>query len=1086
MRLPRKKSEIDYTLALQKIEEALVHHACLFIRGAPGSGKSTLLEQVTKSLQEKSKKTISLRVPRRMDKNVAIHWLAESLQVASKGDEIHLLFLIQEKIESEKISLCIDDFDKIQNFESLASFFIKSLEEGSLIASSQAYPEVDILIEADAYFYDHAGLSKEQTSELVDRLGLNFESKELLEEFDSHTNGNAFLIRTALSFWRRESFEIKAPLVWDGAEQYLYEKAIVAAEEQLYVENLNKASLLKYDFARITSILRQGSPAFIRSLKELRLIEEDQNSLIINSKFRDFILQSISKENKKNLIENLLRETDHSVYIESKVEVIILLLKAEKTVEAKDKFIEHAEHILDCGLFNEILEITGPLKEILPPKMFYIRTRAMGVLHRNAEASNEISNFLKLHSKTSDCSCLLFSAAYNASLLGDRQSAITFLKKIIESNTTDLFIVFRAFIQLAVYHTSTNNTQASKYIGQAEDLISSNNFEYVDISKCQTDLLWAKAKLAWRREDRKLALKLLEAASLLERKNNRNYDFMFFQMLCLEVAFELNDLDYCKKLLEELNPLAQLYGGPEITTPIDIYSAEVQQLSGNLISAERIFQKVFSKISSDRLSREDAEYYVKYLNCSITNYNTTHIQYLKNIFSDKNSDDFNWQEVKAFRVFSKFLDFEKRREIENYGKYIFTELENLCDTKKIEVCAWLSEHFFQKRSFPKWFLDLQKIVSQIDQTKIIPHHLFQWQTNLSFALVMQGYYEQSRQFIDSINFGDSSKFYFLYRFRLNLWRAQICLAQNNPDQADKNLQQAQNILNEMEAVREESFFHAISAAIYLRRNQEDKAKRIFETQKHSEELQAVKFSLGFNLKGEKMPQKISIEFWVHFLKHCNLKKFERYQLVSSKETKHIYQKDLKSNLSKKVPILVNEVTSSCSINSIAVDFTKRQTLWCLFKLLLENFAKPLNKEIICTLLWQENYNPLIHDARIYTNVANLRKIFSNCGLTDTLVEKDGSYLLTPNLKFQWIKVQSTHLDLNTRQKLILSFLKTNPFLKRDAAQKITHSSPATIKRDLKELCNRGLIEMTGTGRASRYRLSATTSANQIESISATS
>ena len=59
----------------------------------------------------------------------------------------------------------------------------------------------------------------------------------------------------------------------------------------------------------------------------------------------------------------------------------------------------------------------------------------------------------------------------------------------------------------------------------------------------------------------------------------------------------------------------------------------------------------------------------------------------------------------------------------------------------------------------------------------------------------------------------------------------------------------------------------------------------------------------------------------------------------------------------------------------------------------ESKSLPLTKEQIVKGVWAEEYNPLVHDTRIYTNFHRLRGILIEHNLTNSLLAFDGTYRL---------------------------------------------------------------------------------------------
>lgn len=157
-----------------------------------------------------------------------------------------------------------------------------------------------------------------------------------------------------------------------------------------------------------------------------------------------------------------------------------------------------------------------------------------------------------------------------------------------------------------------------------------------------------------------------------------------------------------------------------------------------------------------------------------------------------------------------------------------------------------------------------------------------------------------------------------------------------------------------------------------------------------------------------------------------------------------------------------------------VELSGKYNLRKLLLVLLEAQGEPLEKESLASLVWGENYNPMIHDARIYTSVQRLRALF---GCEDVLLNWSRSYRWNLKYPFVLYRQQVDELKADSRcAALILKALKEfhgqgQPWVARNVLVKLTQSSEATVKRELSKLYDNQKIYREGKGRAVVYSLS---------------
>lgn len=147
------------------------------------------------------------------------------------------------------------------------------------------------------------------------------------------------------------------------------------------------------------------------------------------------------------------------------------------------------------------------------------------------------------------------------------------------------------------------------------------------------------------------------------------------------------------------------------------------------------------------------------------------------------------------------------------------------------------------------------------------------------------------------------------------------------------------------------------------------------------------------------------------------------------------------------------------------------------KLIFSIFAaypKALSKDEIVSRVWDEVYNPLLHDRVIYRTVSRLRKLLREGKSSRSWVEfESGGLSLTPKER-PFLALIPEELSafrsfsLDERKLKILTLLKYRGRVTRSEAVQALRAPARTVARDLATLVERKLIVRDGAGRAASY------------------
>lgn len=199
--------------------------------------------------------------------------------------------------------------------------------------------------------------------------------------------------------------------------------------------------------------------------------------------------------------------------------------------------------------------------------------------------------------------------------------------------------------------------------------------------------------------------------------------------------------------------------------------------------------------------------------------------------------------------------------------------------------------------------------------------------------------------------------------------------------------------------------------------------------------------------------------------------YDRYE-----NGKHSLCSSIKENYKKSLKkyIFISELGELWYEGKVNEDLLKRNQLKELIVSFMKSFPDELTKEDITTLVWGENYDPLIHDARIYTAIQRTRSLLDD----EVIIKGKEGYIWNHKKNFTlYVKKRCQKTMSNNRnQALIMKCFETSlkngsaELSRREIVDK-TNLSESSIKREISILLDRGALIRLGAGRSVRYKLS---------------
>ncbi len=195
--------------------------------------------------------------------------------------------------------------------------------------------------------------------------------------------------------------------------------------------------------------------------------------------------------------------------------------------------------------------------------------------------------------------------------------------------------------------------------------------------------------------------------------------------------------------------------------------------------------------------------------------------------------------------------------------------------------------------------------------------------------------------------------------------------------------------------------------------------------------------------------------------------YQKVRLSTPKKQTVIPRSELKELPKNVYDLIIDRSLGQLIVKDKRVNFEDKTLLPELLQYFLLNIGKELSKKELTNQVWKERYNPLVHDARVYTSVLRLRKALGP--LKNHLVTGSGSYVLGAGLNYCLIEPVSRNEHLPRAQRWILSYAGKNGKIDRKTVEHVLKIGSTSSKKHLSTLVNSGLLVRSGAGRSTTYR-----------------
>ncbi|MGE0616066.1 MAG: winged helix-turn-helix domain-containing protein [Bacteriovoracia bacterium] len=343
--------------------------------------------------------------------------------------------------------------------------------------------------------------------------------------------------------------------------------------------------------------------------------------------------------------------------------------------------------------------------------------------------------------------------------------------------------------------------------------------------------------------------------------------------------------------------------------------------------------------------------------------------------------------------------------------------------------------------------------------------------------ILGGQLKQAEASLIHCNENASRRSYFVWQIRSTCFLALIDLALGRVDAAERRLLSNRALMERVFFVEDLNLYWIGLAAVALRRQSNTQAKawlaKIPDGSKLSylvRKVSRVYFPefVTFGIEPTEQDQK----YYDALYALLGLKNPEKVQ-VYSRGKNFIYNR---SELDQKVKsreyeLLLREEDRTASSGDKTVPLGAKPIIYNLLQFLLRHPQEAFSKEELALHVWHEKYNPLVHDARIYTSVKRVRSLMKSISGYSVVESHGHKYSVNADVRYG---IATNFADgpsvLTERQDWIIKYLENNGRIHRATIEQALKVSPTLCKRELRSLVSMRLIAPIGRGRNTHYKI----------------
>ncbi len=1036
---------------LRSLQDLRTRHAVSLLISQAGLGKSCLLETLIHELRQQDQKLVHVIVRKGEDLEALLPRILGHLELTPQpGSEMDQL---SQALEQKQLTLILDQFERLQKAEIWLESLAQNLTQAKLIIASRRMPKLRSSLLAEIGILRIEKFSETELELLIQKLWPELlADQNISRELIARAKGNPEMLKRVLGLLKLSH---RAPGEADLRELFKAANSEQIEELSQSWSEADRLTLQVLSFVRFDPLLIDS---LVESSPQLEFVHGYELESIQNQ-------ISIETQNQEEVFRILLSHLSRSSRASSRAEEVRIFIAQGQTEKAKKILEDHDQELFSKLKLNEYLLLTDPLKDHLSPRLIYRRS----LVHRYTgdfdQALQEPLAALPRFSHQADRHWIEYSIYRSRELSDSNYRPTQDYLDLLSRGGLDPEIFVRTNMRLFSSRVeevglSNDHQRGEALRGEIISFVKQNPqvstdilFEfcfmilYLNEGTGRMDLI--AQDLAFFRQKEMLAISGSTARRMLGIEIDHQLDMQGTREV-FDRSWKL--IEQCRSWQDEWNFAFGLsvVGDHEVAR-------------GRALSLSNRFER--EGILRPSLIFDLPIVPIRYSICLLNSGRGAEaIRMGRQLSSLMNPRSIYSAIIKDFQDCLQLLE-SKPDQLWTFCQKIEGGHSRYYLQRFVLEAAWNSYFSFLSSSFSlndvSTFFKVPILKDEI-RVQVIGGWAYWRQSKDALA-------EQALQ--KALEMVEPTAYYLL-RYRALCGLAVLEIKQGRLTSALSKLRLAEALHQEMDPLSELSLAPLLITACLWRMGEKEQARDYLKKVPGESFFDYLRYLLNQELKVksvEPMPtvSEAQQSFCKKMADDLGLRSAQR--LECRDESGRIFETSAQSSWFKSKEWVwdrLKGVIQSGGKDSIAMrDKAQIQELLYFF---LCHPKQVFSKEQMIGYVWKESYNPLVHDSRIYTSVKRIRQLLTLVSKKEAIVQEGGKYGLHPEMKFACLSLVRESLGLNERQEWMLDFADQNGSLDRQTAEKVLGVSSAQVKRDLKELVERGLLEQTGAARATKY------------------
>lgn len=1047
---------IEFSKLLDQALQALETSSVCAVYGPRYIGKSTFLDQIGDKLhREKKRKVATLRLEEGSNLgSVAIQLYELLYPEAERPDEGKAILSLHEFLSDRRHILVLDEFQSVGDKRQFVDVVVRKQPKGKVILSCHQRFEVSIHGATSCAFLSHEGFQESEVEALRVKLQLSNWSKGFVDYLVQRSKHLPLVIRAVLMHLQSEP-KISFSMIDEAIGRYerdLYGEFFEQISDELKLK-LRELAEVKYNRKLIAKAIESLGCEVIQKLLLHGFIEKRRKGYGLRYEFVRFL--------KSSSVQISLEEARKWRYDESQgddvdaiMERLQCLLEWSRKKDAALLLNNQAERLYQAGSRQALQFFCSSLEAQLSSKTVYVWSKSC----REAGDIEEALSIAKRLYSRSGGGFSAFAMAGILYTLGRYSEAGEFYQEVISDEDMNPYFRFRACIDYSTQLVYEDIDKAFKTLNYADEI---RRKHLVNEGQHLAAVLGAKACIyEWQgRLDE--AEKSISQAIEIDAAHDLVFDLEFDRMVRSFIQFRAGRLT---DLLETIDSLV-LSGetlGLKYVWKLKCLKSYCLGLEGDFRAANTLFEEILQEAGTPGFGSSHSFYFHATCWSLVNGGNSDNLNQLVRKIETHLAEADMGENFEAYFNFQKLLPLIQSGSSSALWRSFDSELRFSSDRSKF-VClvssifhSWSNQQPELLSAVPR---DLVRFLEELPSLQ--PYEDIDREFALALINFAKGHWAALSSRIERIKkFEGLSSSPFLF-WRLN-WLECCCLIQQGRwEKIDLRLEGLNSDVRF--PFWESEVFHFLQAAVLLKYGY--RRKVIAFLNQKGETGTSLQIALGL----KKAVGDEAGGFWSWMSAHLRLTESPKAKVLESGKEFKLPSSAIDQKFYAAYKACLDLRVSKLVLSKKQVSLDAKPIVVTCLRLLMENPERFFSKEELTTLVWKEEYNPLVHDARIYSLISNLRRIFREQKMDDLIQESAGRYAFVCQSRSAVVAALGHQDSLNYRQRWIVEFAQKQSAFQRATIQRRLKVSASVAKKDLRELVDRGLIRQSGVGRAVSYQ-----------------